>query len=183
MESLKRWKKNDPISAKRLNDIHRAIPRFATGSDVRHVGTPVGVLFRTDISTPRHKRTFKARILNSTPSTEGPNRWDYQFAEVIKNGPGYDGWALRTNGRTGDAFNYIELPNSDSGVQGNGIDLETLPEGFEVKPAYPSLPNGVVVDMEMVRWAMVDGNNVVDSGLEYWFYGYNPVDGECGGGG
>ncbi len=176
---LKRWSKNQPVSARRLNAMQDAIPNLVGGSGIRIARTPAGVHLRSVAVDPKPKIKFDAMILNATPSTSGPNRWDYQFGEVIKRQAGYGGWQLRVNGRTGDAYNRIEIPNSAIGVQGNGIDLANLPTGFSLQP----IATGIVVEMSVVRWVDTDNGVVINAGVEYWFSEYNGVDGDCDGGG
>lgn len=176
---LNRWKKGQSVSAARLNEMQNAIPRIAGSDGVRVTRAGVNVSIKTTGRDPRHVRNFRALILNSTPSTSGPNRWDYQFAETIKTQSGYDGWTLRTNGRTGDAMNKFEVPNSGSGTQGNGINVDTLPGGFSIQP----IASGIVVTIDIERWFNVDGGVVIESGFEYWFSAMNSVDGVCDSGG
>jgi len=112
-----------------------------------------------------------ARITDATEDVEGSNRWVYDFEEVCKTSPGYDGWSARTEGRTGTAFNFRENINSDlAGIQGNGIDTGGplwLNVDFEIQP----VPVGTIVVLYAVR--------LVDS-IEWWFGYENAVDGDCG---
>jgi hypothetical protein len=114
---------------------------------------------------------FRARIGAATPA--GDNQWTYAFVEVEKTAAGYGGWTTLSGGRTGSARNTIEDMNSDTGVQGNGVDVANLDTDaftFEIQPC----PAGNVVWMRTVRF-MVDDEPTT----EYWFDYENGVDGEC----
>lgn len=95
-------------------------------------------------------------------------RWDYTFEEVEKTSTGYGGWAEKSGGITGTAYNMTEVPNSSSGVQGNGITypLSDDAAGFTMKPA----PTGIIVRV----WPVTVGSTT-----EYWFSYENGVDGSC----
>lgn len=123
---------------------------IATAGDVP--GRPVG---------------FFARLGAATEISS--NRWEYAWEEVVLDS---GAWVARTDGRTDEtrdvAHNLAEVANSSSGVQGNGVDVDTLPDGFSLQPA----PAGIVVWMHQVRER--DG-----SAHGWWFAHQNGVDGEC----
>ena len=122
---------------------------------------------------PRRRVVFDA--IWGEPHVVGPNQWRYEWAEALKTGDGYDDWTARPNGRDhadegrGMARNYAEKGNKATGIQGNGTDVDELPEGFSLAPIRPA---GKVVRMMEVRLA--DG-----SGVEYWINEPNAIQGEC----
>jgi len=98
---------------------------------------------------------------------DGPNRWRYKYEEVHKSKPSFAGWAT-FGGFIGRGYNILEDGNSDSGIQGNGIDVDTLPDGFTIRP----VPTGVIVLMSLVT---VAENDAPEGQFQY----SNAVDGEC----
>lgn len=74
------------------------------------------------------------RITGST--SIGDNKWSYAWEVVTLNDA--DAWAAMTTGRgsgtLGLALNSMEAPNSDTGLQGNGIVIEDLCDGTEIAP-------------------------------------------------
>jgi len=102
------------------------------------------------------------------------NRWQYSWREVrLASG---SAWAAVAGGYTsathGFAYNRFEVPNSASGVQGNGIDLANLPGTFALKPPRSQSGSGVVVRLR--------GPYVNASGIPtWWFAAVNAVDGAC----
>lgn len=113
--------------------------------------------------------TRHARIIGSDPIPGLFNRWRYEF-ELVK--PDESGsWVpiLDDEGEpsTGYALNTLEDGNGRFGVQGNGVDAGTLPEGFAIVP----IGAGAVVEIKGPSG---------DAGL--WFFtAANLVDGVCGG--
>jgi len=110
---------------------------------------------------------FPAQITGST--ADGDNRWSYTFKEVAKSGTGYTDWTATDI--SGNARNLVEVGNSATGVQGNGVDVdgEDFPEGFEIQPC----PTGTYVLM----YRMLP--NVDEPVAEYWFGYENGIDGTC----
>lgn len=84
-----------------------------------------------------------ARITGSTML--GDNRWAYTWEEcrlapsgafeAVSGGLG--------SASSGEAINLTEASNTDTGVQGNGVDRANLPETFTMMPA----PAGIVVEL------------------------------------
>jgi len=101
----------------------------------------------------------------------GNDRWSYAFTEVEHTGAGYDGWATKTGGRSGTAYNTIEDMNDGAGVEGNGVDLGTLDT-----PTYLPAASGAIVWMHELKH---------DTGstprIEYWFQYENEVTWSSGG--
>lgn len=69
-------------------------------------------------------------------SSIGDNRWSYAWAEQTyqQAGQWQDTPDGRTSGTDGPAFNTIEANNTGSGVQGNSVDVDDLPTGFDLSP-------------------------------------------------
>jgi len=108
-------------------------------------------------------------ITGATEISEGTNRWGYDWNEVEPSGVGT--FQDRPSGRdsTGDglAYNTAEINNGPTGVQGNGVDVDTLPAGFSVQPV-------------TVGWIGRAIGPYDDEGTAYWlFTSENGVDGEC----
>lgn len=118
----------------------------------------------------RRHQFFPAIITEAT--ADGDNRWSYEIDEVTKTDAGYGEWTTRVGGRSGTARNIYEDMNAATGIQGNGIDIANLPDGFEIKPA----PVDLIVHVTRVVEATTGT-------LEYWFAHVNAVDGECDSGG
>ncbi len=110
---------------------------------------------------------FWARITAS--ESAGDNKWSYSIAEAVKTSAGYGGWAAKSGGRTGTAYNVIEDINAASGVLGDGVNasnLDTDDFTFTLQPC----PNGVPVWIRPVP---------VGEATEYWFAYENGIDGGC----
>ncbi|PCI10424.1 hypothetical protein COB72_03485 [bacterium] len=125
-----------------------------------------GVHTRRDLPTIAEQSTIHALITGATLIS--PNKWEYDWAEMrIVAGSGVTTNAKRSSATHGKARNFIEMFNTSAGVQGNGIDLDTLDDGFEIQPA-------IVGKTPMVLSGPYSG----DSPL--WFFSYNnAVDGVC----
>jgi hypothetical protein len=113
------------------------------------------------------RRYFWARI--SANSLYSINQYTYTFIEIEKTSAGYGGWADKTGGRTGTAYNTFEDSNTGSGVQGDGVDIDNLSgTGFALQP----IP--VRTDPVLVYWIYL-----TDGSIEYWISVPNAIDGEC----
>ena len=103
-----------------------------------------------------------------------PNRWRYGWDEAILTGDPTlvgGGWTLKTNGRNatgpwGGAFNLAEAPNTGSGVEGTGHNVDGLPGTFAMQP----IPSGRPVAMWIVH----------STPKTVWFDSPNAIDGSCG---
>lgn len=119
-------------------------------------------------------RQFWARI-RSTTAQPGPNQWVYAWDQAIKTDDGYGGWRVKQEGRNSDtlgvAYNLAENQNGESGIQGNGIDIDgpDFQPGSECQFALQPAPAGLIVLMSVVNRA--DGE-----AREFWFYHPNAVD-------
>lgn len=116
----------------------------------------------------RGSESFWGEITAST--SDGDNKWLYSGTEKRRTSTG---WEDKPGGRTfTGAINGMESPNSASGVQGNGIDLDgaifTDNDQIEMQP----IATGVVVRV----WEdlLEDGTKV------YTFNSPNAMDGPCG---
>tara|TARA_R100001143_G_scaffold45214_1_gene40452 strand:- start:118 stop:2451 length:2334 start_codon:yes stop_codon:yes gene_type:complete len=106
--------------------------------------------------------------LTGAATSIGPNRWAYDWQQVII---ADDGTAtVVANGRTsashGQAINLAEMMNTGAGVEGNGVDRANLPETFEMQPIAPQ-----VVPMS--------GPYGDDGAARYVFHSVNTDDGPC----
>ena len=108
-------------------------------------------------------RSF-ARISAITPA--GSNKWQYAAVRQIKTGAGYGGWS--DNGAPFELRNTMEENNTGSGIEGNGVNVGTLPDGFSLRP--------LAIDAVVPYWTVkVDFTGET----EYWCSVVNAVDGEC----
>lgn len=155
------------LKASDLNALANAVPAIRGDGDalVSRSGSQVSVAgaVRTGPMFP----VFFARIVSS--SSLGGNRWRYQIEQIHKVDEGYalpSGYPNRPV--TGSAYNMLELANSESGVQGNGVNVDDLPNGFSIGP----IPSGEWPHPVFV-WQLAGG------GFEYWMHYPNPVVGRC----
>jgi hypothetical protein len=108
-------------------------------------------------------RTF-ARIAAATPL--GSNTWQYAAVRQVKATAGYGGWA--DTGAPFELRNTMEENNTGSGIEGNGVNVGTLPDGFSLRP--------LAIDAVVPYWTVkVDFTGET----EYWCSVVNAVDGEC----
>jgi hypothetical protein len=134
-------------------------------------GSPVISLARP---LPRVRQAIPVRLSN--PAVIADNVWEYEWIEIAKAGSGGAGWVEVPDGRTSDDFglalNMAEIDNSESGVQGNGIDADNIPEGFAIMPA-----TGCTTVYQVEVPAEDDTGTGYDT--EYWFDKPNGIDGQC----
>lgn len=104
-----------------------------------------------------------------------PNQWIYSVNEVIKKTLGYGGWEDKQDGRQVQCFNRPEDGNSESGVQGTGINLDNLTGDFAHQP----VPVGSIVEVTEVRLPAGPGGPDKSATVEYWIDRMNGVDGRC----
>lgn len=115
----------------------------------------------TQDSPPTATATRWARIVSSAEAST--RIWDYEV-ELVAVGVSGD-WETEPDTEMIMARNTIESPNSDSGMQGDGVDADTLPNGFDLVP----IGDGAVVQIS---------GPYGEDGL--WFFSVaNLVDGEC----
>jgi hypothetical protein len=148
----------DKQSAKRISKAVRRVEQMPAGQDALQGSS------RQSFS----RRYFWARISAAT-ATATATQWTYTFVEIEKTSTGYGGWADKTGGRTGTAYNTFEDNNSASGTQGDGVDIDNLAgTGFTLQPV------PVRSDPVLVYWIYL-----ADGTIEYWISVPNAIDGEC----
>jgi hypothetical protein len=99
-------------------------------------------------------------------SRDGSNwRWAYSVAEAHLTGDGWT-WAALDGGRTGTAYNRVEMINGATGMTGLGM---SYPDDFNGLTPAP-IPNGVPVRVEVysdtagaVRWWFSETNGLAGS--------------------
>ena len=103
-------------------------------------------------------------ITSSTPI--GPNRWAYtvEESEYLKLGE----FGIKAGGRVFTAYNDCEQQNAATGIQGNGVDVDDLPEGVEIVP----IGNGS--NVRLTRRI-----NCETLAIEWTFFAVNQLDGPC----
>jgi hypothetical protein len=109
----------------------------------------------------------------SNDQWDNPTQWTYAVKEVVKTAVGYDGWNDKTDGWTGDGFNFAEIGNTGTGRQGNGVDHDGTDYiewwNMEAVGTGLILP-GVILNV------VVDNTNT----QEGWFWPFpNGEDGTC----
>ncbi len=130
---------------------------------------------------PAQRKKWPGKVIAITEVEGNPNQWTYTVQEQRKGTPGYDGWVPKsdTKPREVECFNRAEDQNSDSGVQGTGIDVANLPEGFAHQP----IPVGSIVEVTEERLPAQAGKKHGEpgepSGIEYWIDPMNGADGRC----
>jgi hypothetical protein len=179
-EGLHSWKKIYPAAAESAGwvDADPAVTGTLNAREANGISAPVATrvllsfvgydgdgdpLYQFAIASVRD--WFIARISGATQ--DGTNkRWVYTFVELEKTSAGYNGWADKTSGRTGNCYNLIEDQNGATGTYGNGVASVNLVGTFTVKPC----PTGTRIML-----------HAVDAGgtAEYWFSYENAIDGEC----
>ena len=159
-----------------VDELHTRATAGESGELVTSEDGPAVILWKSP-ATQGTRRAYVAilqgeskassRWARLTGSTElGANRWEYDYELVELNDQGE--WDTVTDDDdqpvTGTAINTAESGNSDTGIQGNGVDLANLPNGFEIVP----IGEGAIV-------------RVFGVGDSWLFTIANLVDGECGG--
>lgn len=95
-----------------------------------------------------------------------PNRWIYGMRLVERNSQA--GWDDIAGAQQVYGYNTLETANSGSGIQGNGVDADKLPDGFGIVP----IGVGAVV-------SVTGPHQGGPFGTYYQFEQCNLVDGEC----
>ncbi len=146
--------------------------------------------------------SFYAIITDARPVSGAFNQWHYSWLQVAKISEGYGGWGAIAGGLEGDwdgdarGYNYAEDMNAQTGVQGHGIDVDELPDGFDSVPC----PVGQIVRMYPVSYSVEvspalgaapnggptgggqddgEGGPTIETYTEYWFNFGGNVDGSC----
>lgn len=125
-----------------------------------------GVKVRKELPTINEQTSIYAQITGS--ASLGDNRWEYTWEEVrFAAGLPVRTGAVRTSTSHGKAYNTMEMLNTASGVQGNGVDIANLSGTFEIKPISNKATvqiSGPFNDSDTPRW---------------YFQAVNTVDGAC----
>lgn len=138
--------------------------------------TPSGLLGALDraLQQPYRDRPEMGMWMEITGNaTNGTNQWKYSWKRVVRTSTGWQDAAVSVTGSTSSdyALNSLEKPNSGSGVQGNGVDLDgqvfTDNSDLELQP----IATGAVV----WAWRGVDASN----NPCLTFTATNAIDGEC----
>jgi hypothetical protein len=121
---------------------------------------------RAELATIPEMGSIYARITGST--ADGDNRWIYDWEEVrFEGGEPVTTGASRKSSTHGTAYNTLEMLNTGTGVQGNGVDVANLNGDFAIQP---------ISDRAVVR---LDGPFKMD-GSDCWFFqAVNAIDGVC----
>ena len=107
--------------------------------------------------TPVEAQTRWARIVSSSDAAT-PNRFDYTIEFVEWDDAAAD-WSIVPDTTVAAAINTLEAGNAATGVQGNGVNADTLPAGFRVV----ALGDGAIVRASSVTddlWAFEVANLV-----------------------
>lgn len=88
-----------------------------------------------DSSAPRGEQfgMIFARITSATKPDADVPRWEYDWEQVTVNEDADLTASGLTSATAGKAYNLRESDNAASGVQGNGVSMDTLPNGFDFK--------------------------------------------------
>lgn len=122
---------------------------------------------RAELMNVSEMSTIFAMITAST--ADGSNKWLYDWSEVrFENGTAVTTGAQRTSATHGKAINTLELMNSSSGVQGNGIDVANLTGTFALQP----IPDNKAI-VQLQGPMLIGGQN------RWLFSAPNGVDGAC----
>lgn len=125
-----------------------------------------GVRVRRELPTIAEQTEIYARITGST--SIGPNRWEYDWEEArIADGVPVTAGAVRSSVSHGKALNTVESNNTGAGIQGNGVNVDTLLDGFLIQP---------VSDKPV---PLLRGPFNTSSGPIWLFESENAVDGVC----
>ena len=105
----------------------------------------------------------------SNDTNGNATQWIYQVTEQIKNGTGYGSWTAKTDGYTGNGYNFLEDGNTGTGRQQNGVDHDSAdyPAGFSMQALQTnSMHPGIIIQVD-------------DDTREAWLMPYNGEDGTC----
>ena len=178
LDDIPAKKPHDELAAKEFNTLVAAVRRSLNITGPLVVTDSSG----TYIGLPRPKveeKRWKGRVMAFT--VVDPNQWTYTVREQRKGSPGYGGWVDKDekNPRDVECFNEPEDGNSDSGVQGTGINQDNLTGDFAHQP----IPVGSIVEVTEVRLPAAPGGPGgpgKSETVEYWIDRMNGVDGRCG---
>jgi len=143
-------------------------PRVVGGPGVGVVNLGGQVAMKNTASDARRRVVIDAQIILAIPFS--PNKWTYIWGEagLTANSTWFIKDPARNSSTHGVARNRYEIPNSDTGVQGNGVNVDNLVGTFALQP----IAAGIVVRLELVPLAD-------QSTIEAWISEPNGVDGQC----
>lgn len=173
---LREWQRGDPITAERLNEGRRGLSHIL--ADWQHVQDRLAELERR-VTQMAALRWFVGLLGNAT--SDGDNRWVYDFVQAQTDGSGYGTWAELENDGThagsdaivGVCRNLLEEANSSTQV--NGTATSSLTGTFAFQPIASGTP--VVILPQRVN---VGTEAAPDYRVSYWFIPIpNNIDGSC----
>ena len=169
-------KRGDKLPAQEFNALVAAV-RTALNITGPNVIVDSSGTYIADQRQKVERKKWDGLVTASTAVEDVPNQWTYTVREQRKGAPGYGGWVGKDekNPRDVECFNRPEDGNSDSGVQGTGIDLDNLTGDFAHQP----IPVGSIVEVTEVRLPPAPGPGKSET-VEYWIDRMNGVDGTCG---
>jgi hypothetical protein len=109
------------------------------------------------------------KITSYATITDRDNAWRYSWTEqeLVHNGIWQDKSGGRSSATDGYAYNSVEANNSASGMQGNSIDIDSLPGTITIQP--------VQGEPVVQAWPIVNCDGVTE-----WLFSYeNAVGGSC----
>lgn len=161
------------------NEDHRRAKFGAAGELVSASEGPVAIVWKSDESQDTRRAivalsqstpptaTRYGRVLSSSRDLDN-YRWDYSL-ELVELDEAGD-WQPIPDLDPVEGRNTLEASNTDTGVQGNGVNADTIPQGFDIVP----IGDGAVVELRGPYGVTQD-----DAGF-YLFTVANLVDGVCG---
>lgn len=163
------------MSIAKLKELSESLPAIEAGNGVSMTRSGSRFVVSSENTEVQPMRQYWGVIYDwySRGESRFPNQWVYQISEIIRI-PDADPeeaptkFEDRVDGRVLLAYNTIEFGNTGEGIEGNGVNVDTLPEGFKIMP----IGIGAVVLVHFVRNS--DGSDYTS-----WFSAVNVVDGEC----
>lgn len=170
----------DPLSA-----VDENAQREVLNDLVSRIGQPVQP--RQGFSNNRRYGIIRSSTATGIQDNDSNDiQWTYTLQEVYKAKVGYGDGSVEDVWKTwdstidkweetsGTAYNFAEIRNSTSGVQGNGIDIDNASYD-DTLFQFVACPDNTIV--EFIEVIVQDSNNTITR--EAWFYWHTPVDGEC----
>ena len=177
LDGIPEKRPGDKLPAAQFNALVRAV-RVALNLTGPHVIIDSSGIHITSPQPKVQRKKWDGRIIDWVEF--GPNQWIYIVVEQRKDTPGYGGWVDKsdTKPREVACFNRPENDNSETGVQGTGIDVANLTGNFVHQP----IPIWSIVEVTEIRLpakAGEHGQKGTPASIEYWIDVMNGVDGAC----